>query len=113
LLTAKNCKIFSNTVDNHSHSWYSINGLNENDFHYEVMIVSITDLKLGEKAYIHSINGDNKLMKRLMALGCTEGTEVCLKNCAPFGDPLVINLRGCDFCIRKKDAKNISIKDNL
>ena len=73
--------------------------------------MSICDLELGEKAYIHSIAGNEKLMKRLMALGCIEGTEICLKNSAPFGDPLIINLRGCDFCIRKKDAKNISIKD--
>jgi ferrous iron transport protein A len=72
--------------------------------------MSICDLKLGEKAYIDSISGDNKLKKRLMSLGCTEGAEVCLKNCAPFGDPLVVNLRGCDFCIRKKDAKNIFVK---
>lgn len=75
--------------------------------------MSICDLKLGEKAYIHSIKGNEKLAKRLMALGCIEGTEVCLKNKAPFGDPLVINLRGCDFCIRKNDAKNISIMDNI
>jgi len=67
-------------------------------------------LKLGDIAYIHSISGDNKLKKRLMSLGCTEGAEICLKNCAPFGDPLVVTMRGCDFCIRKKDAKNISIK---
>lgn len=85
--------------------------LNENDFHCEVILMSICDLKLGEKAYIQSIKGNEKLAKRLMALGCIEGTEVCLKNKAPLGDPLVINLRGCDFCIRKKDAKNISLLD--
>lgn len=67
----------------------------------------ICDLKLGEKAKIEEINGDVRLAKRLSALGLIEGTEVELKRIAPLGDPLVINLRGFDLAIRKKDAKNI------
>lgn len=69
--------------------------------------MSLCDLKLGEKSKIHSIKGDLKLAKRLSALGLVEGTEVELKRVAPLGDPLVINIRGFDLAIRKKDAKNI------
>lgn len=72
--------------------------------------MSICDLKLGEKARVNSITGNAKLKKRLMSLGCTEGAEIRLKNRAPLGDPLVINFRGCDFCIRKKDAENIFVE---
>lgn len=72
--------------------------------------MSITDLKLGEKAIITEIQGNDKLAKRLMALGCIEGTEVQLKQKAPLGDPLVVNFRGFDLAIRKTDAKNIFIK---
>ncbi|AZV57114.1 ferrous iron transport protein A [Clostridium sp. AWRP] len=71
--------------------------------------MSICDLKLGEIGMIKSINGNEKLVKRLLALGCIEGTEVLLKNCAPLGDPIVINLRGFNLAIRKKDAQNISV----
>lgn len=67
----------------------------------------ICDLKLGEKAKIDLINGDIKLAKRLSALGLIQGTEVELKRIAPLGDPIIINLRGFDLAIRKKDAKNI------
>ena len=67
----------------------------------------ICDLKLGEKAKIYEINGNNKLTKRLYALGLIQGTEIELKRIAPLGDPLVVNLRGFDLAIRKKDAKNI------
>lgn len=73
----------------------------------------ICDLKFGETALIESIRGDEKLTKRLLALGCTEGTEVILKASAPFGDPLLINLRGFNLAIRKKDAKNIFVKYDL
>lgn len=71
--------------------------------------MSICDLKPGQKALISSINGDKKLAKRLLALGCIEGTEIILKTSAPLGDPLVINLRGFNLAIRKNDARNISI----
>lgn len=67
----------------------------------------ICDLKIGEKATIDGLLGDTKLNKRLSALGLIKGTEVELRRIAPLGDPIIINLRGFDLAIRKKDAKNI------
>ena len=72
--------------------------------------MSVVDLKHGQKAYIKHISGDLMLAKRLLALGAIEGTEVVVKTSAPFGDPIIINFRGFDLAIRKKDAKNISVK---
>lgn len=69
--------------------------------------MSICDLKIGEKATIAELLGDSKLNKRLSALGLIKGTEVELRRVAPLGDPIIINLRGFDLAIRKKDAKNI------
>lgn len=71
--------------------------------------MNICNLKHGEKGIISSIDGDSKLVKRLCALGCIEGTEVKLKRTAPLGDPLIINFRGFDLAIRKKDAERISL----
>lgn len=70
----------------------------------------ICDLKPGDTGIITEINCDDKLTKRLLALGCIEGTKITLKNIAPLGDPLIVNLRGADFALRKKDAKNIFIR---
>jgi ferrous iron transport protein A len=72
--------------------------------------MSVFDLRPGEMGIIDNIVGDNRLAKRLLALGCIEGTEVTVKTAAPFGDPIIINLRGFNLAIRKKDAKNIYIK---
>lgn len=74
-------------------------------------MMCINDLKIGEKAYVHTIKGNEKLAKRLLALGCVEGTEVMLKRKAPFGDPIIINLRGFDIALRSNDAKNIFINN--
>ncbi|MBE6051284.1 MAG: ferrous iron transport protein A [Clostridium sp.] len=69
----------------------------------------VCDLEIGEFAIIEAIKGDEKLVKRLSALGCIEGTKVLVKRIAPLGDPLVLNFRGFDLAIRKKDAENIFI----
>lgn len=63
--------------------------------------MSICELLPGQTAKISSISGNEKLVKRLMALGCIEGTEISLKR-APLGDPILINLRGFDLAIRKR-----------
>jgi len=72
--------------------------------------MSICSLNPGEKGIISSIRGDSKLIKRLFALGCIEGTEVEFRRRAPLGDPIIINFRGFDLAIRKNDAKYILIE---
>ena len=71
---------------------------------------TVFDLKVGEKGRIDNINGNEKLAKRLLALGCINNTEIEVKKVAPFGDPIIIRFRGFDFALRKSDAKNISLK---
>lgn len=72
--------------------------------------MSVNKLRPGQKAIIDRINGDEKLVKRLLALGCIEGTEIFFKRCAPLGDPIIVNLRGFDLAIRKKDAEGILVR---
>jgi ferrous iron transport protein A len=74
------------------------------------VFMSVFDLKPGQTGVIDIIRGNSKLAKRLLALGCIEGTKVTVRTCAPLGDPIIINLRGFNLAIRKKDAKNIYIK---
>ncbi|MCC0633424.1 MULTISPECIES: FeoA family protein [Clostridioides] len=72
--------------------------------------MTVYDLKIGEKGLINNIDGDIKLSKRLLALGCINSTEIEVKKVAPFGDPIIIRFRGFDLAIRKSDAKNISLQ---
>lgn len=70
----------------------------------------LCDLKIEEVGTIDSILGNDALSKRLSSLGCIKGTKIKIKAIAPFGDPLIVNLRGFDLAMRKKDAKNIIIE---
>ena len=73
--------------------------------------MSVIDLKPGVKGTINYLKGDDKLIKRLLALGFIQGTEIFLKNTAPFGDPVILNLRGFDLAIRKNDARHIHVME--
>lgn len=73
-------------------------------------MMTVYDLKIGQKGTINNIDGNPKLAKRLLALGCVSDTEIEVKNVAPFGDPIIVRFRGFDLALRKNDAKNISLK---
>ena len=62
--------------------------------------MTVCDLKVGQKGIIDNIYGNEKLVKRLLALGCISNTEIEVKKIAPLGDPIVVRF----------DAKNISLK---
>lgn len=72
--------------------------------------MTVCDLKVGQRGTINNINGNEKLAKRLLALGCINNTEIEVKKVAPLGDPIVVRFRGFDLAIRKSDAKNITLK---
>lgn len=75
-------------------------------------MMTVYDLKVGQKGTIHNIDGNEKLAKRLLALGCINDTEIEIKKIAPLGDPIIINFRGLNLALRKADAKNIYLKNN-
>ena len=73
-------------------------------------MTTVFDLKIGEKGIINNINGNDKLVKRLLALGCINNTEIEVKKIAPFGDPILVSFRGFNIAIRKADAQNIVLQ---
>ncbi len=73
--------------------------------------MNLFNLKPGCTGLIEELKCDDKLTKRLLALGFVAGTEIIMKKRAPLGDPIIINLRGTDLAIRKRDAQLIYIKE--
>lgn len=71
----------------------------------------LSDLKLGEKARVISLHNDNlALRRRLLDMGITKGVEVLVKKIAPLGDPVDIELRGYELCLRKSDMQSIDVE---
>ena len=43
-------------------------------------------------------------------MGITRGVEITIKKIAPMGDPIDINLRDYELCIRKEDLSKIEVE---
>ena len=71
----------------------------------------LSDLKIGQRAKVLGIHMDKPDIRRhLLDMGITRGTEILIKKIAPLGDPVDIELRGYELCIRKEEMKNIDVE---
>ena len=72
---------------------------------------SLNNLKIGQRAKVIGLNLNNPEVRRhLLDMGITKGTEILIKKVAPMGDPVDIELRGYELCIRKEEMKNIEVE---
>ncbi|NNK74563.1 MAG: ferrous iron transport protein A [Maribacter sp.] len=72
------------------------------------MIVTLADLKRGERGIIKEFTEDILPIK-LLELGCLPGNEVELVQIAPLKDPLYINVNGSHIAIRRSVAQRIEL----
>ena len=73
--------------------------------------LALSKLKKGCRAKVISIHTiDKALRRRLLDMGITEGVQVRLKKIAPLGDPIDIELRGYELCLRKADLDLIEVE---
>jgi Fe2+ transport system protein FeoA len=70
----------------------------------------LSQLKVGQKAKVLSLNNPQKIKKRLENIGLTVGTSVVIIRKAPFGDPLEIKVRDFYLALRKVDADKIQVE---
>ena len=71
----------------------------------------LSDLKIGQRARVLGLHLDKPEVRRhLLDMGITKGTEILIKKIATMGDPVDIELRGYELCIRKEEMKNIDVE---
>lgn len=74
-----------------------------------LLSLPLSELKVGDYAYVDSIYAVNEAKRRLMDMGLTRHTKVYLRKVAPLGDPIEISLRGYELTLRKSEAQMISV----
>jgi len=72
----------------------------------------LADLRVGQRARVVEIEGDDALTMRLLEMGLTPGVEVELLGKAPLGDPLEYEVRGYRLSLRRNEASRVSIEMN-
>ena len=70
---------------------------------------TLAELRPSEQAVIDLIGGDRAFRRRLMELGLVPGTVVTLRQVAPLGDPLELEVRGCRLSIRRQEAGAVQV----
>ena len=71
-------------------------------------LCNLANLKVGESARVVALNVLNKEIRRhLLDMGITRGVVVQVKKIAPMGDPIDIELRDYELCLRKADLSQI------
>ena len=75
----------------------------------ELETLPLSELKVGEFAYVDGIFAVSEAKRRLMDMGLTRHTKVLLRKVAPLGDPIEISLRGYELTLRKSEAQMISV----
>ena len=70
----------------------------------------LSQLSIGEKGLVATVNGEGAIRRRLFDMGITPGAEVYLRKKAPLGDPIEIAIRGYELTLRKAEAAHVEIK---
>jgi ferrous iron transport protein A len=73
------------------------------------MMPSLDQLRPGQRGRINSLDGDDRLVQRLMEMGLLEGEEVEVVGFAPLGDPLEIRLADYRLSLRRSEASRIRV----
>lgn len=73
-------------------------------------MTTLNTLRCGDKATVVSIDTNTILKRRLMDMGLTRGAQVQIRQFAPLGDPMLIDIMGYALSIRKSDAKYIVVE---
>jgi len=77
----------------------------------EVIYMYLSQLKIGQRAKVTSIEVKNKEVRRhLLDMGLTRGVEIEIKKIAPMGDPIDIKIRDYELCISKENLSQIKVE---
>lgn len=72
---------------------------------------NLSELKVGQSAKVLKLNEDNKAIRRhLLDMGITRGVKITIKKVAPMGDPIDLQLRDYELCLRKEDLNKIEVE---
>ena len=71
--------------------------------------MTLDKLKIGQKAKIISVGGEESLRCHLLDMGLIPKTSVSVRRIARMGDAIEISLRGYELTLRLEDAKKIEV----
>lgn len=75
--------------------------------------MTLKDLKVGEKGIISKVGGKGALRQHFLDMGVIPGVQVTMVKHAPMGDPLEIRIFGYELTLRKDEAAQIEVSQDI
>jgi DtxR family Mn-dependent transcriptional regulator len=72
-------------------------------------LVSMGDLKQGQCGKISFIRGGHNVLQRLLDMGLTPGTKICVVRVAPLGGPVELSVRSSKLALGKGVASKVFV----
>ena len=72
--------------------------------------MSLVDALHNRPYRVQGIDGPDDERRRLLDLGITPGEELAVVQSVPFGDPLVVMVRGMRLALRRREAAWIRLQ---
>ncbi len=73
-------------------------------------MVALDQLRVGQRAIVARLEGDDVLVQRLYEMGLLVGEPVEVLAFAPLGDPLEIRLRDYRLSLRRREAARVMVQ---
>jgi Fe2+ transport system protein FeoA len=70
---------------------------------------TLKDIPVSQSATIRDLAGDQVVVARLREIGFVRGEEVVVTGHAPFGEPILVEVRGAIVALRKEEAECVKI----
>ena len=70
-------------------------------------LITLNDLKGGERGIIKKLKGSTDFNRRLLEMGFTRGSEVIVYKEAPLKDPVEYIIKGYHISLRREEAERI------
>lgn len=71
--------------------------------------MKLSELSIGQRAYIKRVTGDPAFVRRLEEMGFVEDVEIKTETKAPMSDPIEFMVKGSSITLRRSEAEHIEI----
>lgn len=71
--------------------------------------MTLAESPIDTTAQINAIEGDAVVVSRLREIGFIRGETVQVRGRAPFGEPIIVEIRGAVVALRKEEAACVKL----
>jgi ferrous iron transport protein A len=77
---------------------------------FDAVMNTLDQLRVGDRATIVDVSGQDGVAVRLLEMGLTEGEEIEVIGFAPLGDPIEFQVRGYRLSLRANEARRLQVE---